>query len=150
MSALLAGHLVTEDLEREFREFLEAKKRRGEKLRIIVRPVAKARYIPSSPRGFQNFRAACRGVGDWCLASERLDALEDALKRRHMVGLPLPRKVIQNEDRSLTLFWHEASARCFVDGFMSTIGGSAGVPATKITNEFLDLLAFQARIQSAA
>ena len=62
----------------------------------------------------------------------------------------MPRKCVQNADRSITLFWEGAMARCFVDGFASTIGGTAGVPAKQITPELLDLLAFQARLQNSA
>jgi 2-phosphoglycerate kinase len=58
--------------------------------------------------------------------------------------------VLQNEDRSLTLFWEGITVRCFGDAFMSLIGGTSGVPATKISNELLDALGFQARIQRAS
>jgi hypothetical protein len=135
---------------RDFREFLEAKKRKREPLRFVAKPVASARYEPTSDAGFARFRQALRGVADFGRASERLDALEHALRARHGCGLPLPRKVIQNSDRSLTLFWNELMVRCFVDKFFGTIGGSDGVIVTKATNDLLDALAFQARIQRAS
>lgn len=134
---------------REFREFLAAKKRKRELLRLRGKGGGAAEYIPRHPAGFRNFRAALRGVGDWGQASERLDALEHALTARHAIGLPLPRKVMQNEDRSLTVFWEGFSVRCFRDGFASLLGGTAGAPAKSITRELLDALHFQARIQGA-
>lgn len=130
-------------------EFIRAKKRKREPIVIKPRGAGAASYKPTRPQGFANFRAALRGVGDWGRASERLDGLEDALKRRHGVGLPLPLEVLQNDDRSLGVFWSGCSVRCLPDGFVSLIGGTAGIPARKITNELLDLLAFQARIQRA-
>jgi hypothetical protein len=131
---------------REFREFLAAKKRKREPLRFTAKPIGCAIYKPSSARGFANFRTALRGVGDWGQASERLDRLEHALRARHQVGLPLPRKLMQNEDRSISVFWTGAMVRCFPDGFTSLIGGTEGVPARAVTRELLDLLAFQARL----
>lgn len=135
---------------REFREFLAAKRRKREPIIFRARGAGAASYVPSSPRGFENFRAALRGVGHWGRASERLDALEHALRKRHGVGLPLPRKVLQNPDGSLTLFWESVLVRCFVDGFLSTIGGVEGIRAKKVSRELLDALAFQVRIQRAS
>jgi hypothetical protein len=146
----IAGHVVTSELEREFREFLAAKKRKGEPVIRKAHGAGSASYRPSSPRGFANFRAALRGVGDWGQASERVDALEHSLRARHAVALPLPRKVIQNEDRSLTLFWQGVTARFLVDGVSVLAGGVAGVPSIGVTTELLDMLGFLARIQSAA
>lgn len=135
---------------RDFREFLAAKKRKREPMRWRGKAGATAIYRPRHAQGFANFRAALRGVGDWGQASERADALEHALKARHGVPLPLPRKVLQNEDRSLSFFWEGAMARCLPDGFVSLIGGTDGASARRVTPEFLDLLAFQARIQGAS
>lgn len=132
---------------REFREFLAAKRRKREPIKWQVKPVACATYVPSSAAGFARFRASLRGVGDFGQASERLDALEHSLRARHNCGLPLPRKVMQNEDRSLSIWWDGAMVRCLPDGFVSLIGGAQGLPAKAITTELLDLLAFQARIQ---
>lgn len=136
---------------REFREFIEAKRRKREPIKFTGKGVCEAEYTPRSAQGFANFRAALRGVSPWGQASEALDRLEFELTRRHAVGLPLPRRVMQNEDRSLTLWWGGDShlmVRCFVDRFFSLIGGATGVPAQKITRELLDALAFQHRIQS--
>lgn len=131
-------------LVNDFREFLAAKKRRREPLRIVAKPVAAASYTPRHAQGFANFRAALRGVGDWGCASERLDRLEHELRARHGVGLPMPRRVLQNSDRSLTVFWEGATVRCFVDGFASSIGG---MRAKTVTPDLLDMLAFAARVQ---
>lgn len=132
---------------RELRDFIATKKRKREPLRISAKSVACASYVPRHPQGFANFRAALRGVGDWGRASEYLDRLEHALRQAHDVGLPLPRRVLQNEDRSLTVFWEGATVRCLEDGFVSSIGGVEGIKAKKVTRELLDLLAFAARIQ---
>jgi hypothetical protein len=135
---------------RDFREFLEAKKRKREPLRWRARGATEATYVPRSASGFARFRAELRGVGDWGQASERVDSLEHALRARSGSGLPLPRKVIQNSDRSLSLFWTGAMVRCLPDGFVSLIGGVDGAQAKSVTPELLDLLAFQARIQGSA
>jgi hypothetical protein len=133
---------------REFREFLEAKKRKREPILRSARGRAEASYEPRSFAGFQRFRAALRGVGDWGQASERLDALEMALQKRHGVVLPVPRRIMQNEDRSVAVFWTGAMVRCLPDGFISMIGGAEGVKARSVTRELIDLLGFQARIQN--
>ncbi len=135
---------------RDFREFLAAKKRKREPIRIRGKGGGCATYIPRHAAGFANFRAALRGVGDWGRASEQLDALEHALRARHAVGLPLPRKVLQNEDRSLTLFWEAVSVRCFEDRMLTFIGGAQGIPVQGATRELLDALAFLARLQNAS
>lgn len=135
---------------RDFREFVAAKKRKREPIRLTARGGGAASYRPSSSVGFARFRAALRGVGDWGRASERLDALEHAVFCRHRVTLPMPRKVLQNEDGSLSLFWQGVTVRCFVDQTTVLIGGTAGIPSKTITTELLDMLAFQARIQGAA
>jgi len=135
---------------RDLREFLAAKKRKREPVVWRVDGVGEASYKPRHATGFANFRAALRGAGHWGQASEGVDRLDRALRKRHGVGLPLPNEVIQNADRSLSLFWEGLMVRCFRDGFVSLIGGTAGVPAKKITTELLDALAFQARIQQAS
>jgi hypothetical protein len=135
---------------RDFREFVAAKRRKREPIVFKAHGAGAASYQPRHAAGFERFRAALRGVGDWGRASERLDALEQALRSRHGCCFPLPNEVIQNDDRSLSMFWQGLMARCFEDGFVSLIGGSTGVPARKVTRELLDALAFQARIQKAS
>lgn len=138
---------------RDFREFVAAKKRKREPIRWRVRPVAEAIYEPRHPQGFANFREALRGVTPWGEASEGLDALDHALVKRHAVGLPLPRKVMQNSDRSLSLWWgpnEHLMVRCFPDRFFGLIGGAKGAPTSKVTTELLDALALQQRIQGAS
>jgi hypothetical protein len=135
---------------RDFREFVAAKRRKREPIRFKAHPVGAASYRPSSQQGFANFRAALRGVGDWGKASERVDSLEDALRRRHACRLPLPRKVIQNSDRSLTMFWQGVTVRFLVDGVSVLTGGVSGVPSAGVTTELLDMLAFQVRIQGTS
>ncbi len=138
---------------RDFRDFLAAKKRKREPLRWNANGVGVAIYTPRHRQGFANFRAALRGVGHWGLASEGLDRLETALRKRHQIGLPLPRKVMQNEDRSISVWWggdEHLMARCFTDRFFSLIGGAKGAPSQKVTTDFLDALALQSRIQNAS
>lgn len=133
---------------RDLREFLDAKKRKREPVRLKATGGATAVYAPRSFGDFTRFRSALR-VGDYGAASEGVDRLEHELRARNSVGLPLPRKLLQNEDRSLTLFWEGATVRSFPDRFVSVIGGTDGVTATRITSDLLDLLAFQSRIQRA-
>jgi hypothetical protein len=64
-----------------------------------------------------------------------------------MVKLPMPRKIVQNSDRSLTLWWgHGIMVRAFVDKFFSLLGGAKGLPAAQITTDLLDALAAHQRI----
>lgn len=132
---------------RDFREFLAAKKRKREPLRCVARGASAATYVPQSEQGFANFRAALRGVGDWGQASERVDGLADALHRRHGCALPLPRKVFQNPDRSLTFLWEGITVRVYPDRFTAMLGGMKGKPVTAITAEILDMLGFQAKLR---
>jgi hypothetical protein len=134
---------------RDLREFLAAKRRKREPIRWNARGATEAAYVPRSIAGFANFRAALRGVGDWGQASERVDAIADALRRRHGCELPLPRKVIQNGNRSLTLFWEGVTVCALPDGVRVLIGGTTGRQLNGVTNELLDMLGFQARVQRA-
>lgn len=132
---------------RDFREFMAAKKRKREPIRFTAKACGCASFTPRDARSFEQLRASMRDVADWGQASEKLDALERALIRRHGVRLPLPRRVLQNEDRSLSIWWHPgAMARCFPTGYLTTIGGANGVRAKKITRDFLDLLAFHVQM----
>jgi hypothetical protein len=131
---------------RDFREFLAAKKRKREPIRWDARASSEAVYIPGSAQGFANFRAALR-EGDFAEASERIDGLADALHRRGGCALPLPRKVVQNSDRSLTVFWDGVTVRAFTDGLSALVGGLNGLRSQGATPEILDMLAFQARVR---
>jgi hypothetical protein len=135
---------------RDLREFLAAKRRKREPIQWAARGAATATYVPKSARGFANFRTSLRGVGDWGRASERVDALADALRRRHGCDLPLPRKVIQNSDRSLTLFWESLTVRAFPNelGVTHRIGAT-GDPVRGVTTDLLDMLGFQAKVSRA-
>lgn len=135
---------------REFREFLAAKKRKREPLRWRGTGAAEAMYRPSSHEGLANFRAALRRVDDWGQASERLDRIEHALRARSGHGFPLPHKVMQNSDRSLSVFWEGAMIRCLPDGVVSLIGGVGGIHSKGVSTELLDLLAFRARIERSS
>ena len=129
---------------RDLREFLAAKKRKREPLRFAAKGVAESTYVPQHIQGFANFRAALR-LSDFGQASVELDRLVDALRRRHGVELPLPRKLIQNADRSITVFWEGLTIRAFTDGVVTLTGGKN--PTRGVTTELLDMLAFQARVK---
>ena len=131
---------------RDLRDFIAAKRRKREPLRWSAKGAAAATYIPREARGFANFREALRLSSDWSQAAEKIDALATALARRHSCDLPLPRKVIQNSDRSITLFWAQLTVRAFPDQLTAMIGGSSGEPVRGITSDILDMLAFQAKI----
>ncbi len=132
---------------REFREFLAAKERKREGIRWKAHAPSEATYVPKGAQGFARFRAVLRDVSDWAAASEHVDSLAAALRRRHQCDLPLPRKVVQNTDCSLTVFWEALTVRAFPDGLVSIVGGTTGAPIKGATNEILDMLAFQARLQ---
>lgn len=135
---------------RDLREFIAAKKRKREPIRWSARGATAAAYVPQSARGFANFCAALRLAADWGQASERLDELAHALRARHACELPTPRKVLQNSDRSLTLFWQGLTVRAFPDqGITVLLGGTTGAPVRGVTTDVLDMLAFQARLQNA-
>lgn len=129
---------------RDLREFIAAKKRKREPLRFSAKGVSESTYIPRHAEGFSNFRAALR-LSDFGRASEHVDRVAAALWRRHGVGLPLPRKVLQNADYSVTLFWEGLTLRAFPEGVASMTDGKQ--PTRGITTEILDMLAFQTRMQ---
>lgn len=139
--------VVSPSVYREFREFLEAKRIKREPLRFKGKAMAEASFVPASHWHFSEFRERLRGVGDWGRASERFDALEHALVNRGS-SLPLPRKVFQNDDMSITMMWEQVTVRCFVDGMHAMIGGAAGISLNHVTPELLDALAFQATLQA--
>lgn len=128
---------------RELREFIAAKRRKREPLRFAAKGVAESTYIPRHAQGFANFRAALR-MSDFGQASEQLDRLGAALFRRHAVELPLPRKLIQNADYSITVFWEGLTIRAFPDGVVTLTDGKN--PTRGVSTELLDMLGFQARV----
>lgn len=132
---------------RDLREFLEAKRRKREPIVWNVKGAACATLVPPDRLTFTTHMAQLAMGHDFGRACERFTRLCAELRRRHAVGVPLPRKVMQNSDRSLSFFWEGISVQCREDGFVSCIGGTAGMVATKITRELLDALAFQVRIQ---
>lgn len=147
----MAGVVIAN--ERDAREFVEAKRRKREPIRIYGDGAAEAVYLPTSAADFARFRGALRETADWGRASEGIDALEFELGARRQLGMPTPNKVIQNEDSSLSLFWKSgeasAMARFFVDGVFTMIGGADGPKARGVTPEFVDALAMIARMKAA-
>jgi hypothetical protein len=134
---------------RDLRELLAAKKRKREPLRFRAEGVVQASMRPRDARAFEHLRALLRSNRDFGRASERLDALEHALRKRSGLGLPLPNEVIQNPDRSLALFWDGGvSVRAFREGLAYLIGGSAGKPGKGVTLELVEALTLRARFQA--
>jgi len=129
---------------RDLREFIAAKRRKREPLRFIAKGAAEFTYVPQTDRGFANFRAALR-QSDFGQASEQLDGVAAALRRRHATELPLPRKLLQNADYSITVFWDGLTIRAFPDGVVTLTDGKN--PTRGVSNELLDMLGFQARIK---
>lgn len=134
---------------RDMREYVAAKRRKREPLRFVAKGAGCADYAPRDRLGFSRIRGSLRGVGDWGRASERIDSLEHALRKRTGATLPLPRRLVQNEDRSLSLFYDELSVRAFPDGVAFLVGGSGGHLSQGVKPELLEALAFRARLQSA-
>jgi hypothetical protein len=136
---------------RDLVEFLRAKRARREPVRFHAHGVAEATYHPRDAAGFARLRRRLRESRDFSDALDRLDALEHALRKRGGVPIPTPRKLMQNSDRSLSIWWGDsAMVRLFPDGMISMIGGTAGVKAKRVTPELLDLLAFQTRLAGGA
>lgn len=139
--------LVSHD-PREVREFLAAKKSKREPLRFEGHGQAAADFVPRSAANFANFRQRLIGATDWGHASERIEQLEHELIRRHGHGLPVPRKVIQNSNRSISLMFRDGLAVCHADGVVTVIGkGNEARRTVGITPEFLGLLHMQTRLQ---
>jgi hypothetical protein len=132
---------------REVREFVQAKKRKREPIRWHAEGVTEAKCEPRTLADFTSLRVGMRETVDFGRASEQLDALESALFFRHSLRIPKPRKVMQNTDRSISIWWRGVMVRCFQDGFVSLIGGPLGLPSKRITNELLDCLAQMQRKQ---
>jgi hypothetical protein len=142
----MSGHVIIAN-PRDAREFVEAKRRKREPIHWHAQGVTEACCKPRTLADFTALRAGLRGAPDFGHASERLDSLEVALFRRHMVKLPNPRKVMQNSDRSLTIWWGNGiMVRAFTDKFFSLLGGAKGIPAPTITTDLLDALAAHQRI----
>lgn len=135
---------------RDLVEFLRAKRARREPVRLHAHGVAEATYHPRDASGFARIRRRLRESRDFSDALDRLDALEHALRKRCGVPLPTPRKLMQNSDRSLSMWWEGAMVRLFPTGMISMIGGASGVKAKRVTPELLDLLAFQVRLAGGA
>lgn len=95
--------------------------------------------------GFQQLRALLRANNSFANALDRLDAIEHALERKHKVKLPCPRRLLQNGDCSLTLFWGGITLRCFAEGCAALIGGQHGAQVVGIKPELLAALAIQAK-----
>lgn len=134
---------------RDVREFVTSKRRKREPIRWQVDGAAEAVCCPSTMADFEGLRAGLRASQDFGRASERLDALEHALFARHLTRFSKPRKIVQNADLSLTLWWgDEIMIRCFVNGMVSLVGGAKGMVAKAITSELLDALAFAGKIHA--
>jgi len=133
---------------RDLREFVAAKRKRGEKLRIRGKGAARAMVRIQGASHFASLRSALRASPWFGGAQERLDALDRQLRSRHGVPLPVPEEVLQDEDCSVSCFWGGVSVRSHADGFVSLIGGTAGHAERSVTPQLLGALALKSRMQA--
>lgn len=146
MQLILSHCRSVVDVVREFREFVASKRIKREPIWLTVRGVSRASFKPRDAHAFADIRLAMRGNGDFGRASERIDALERELQRRHGCWLPLPEEVVQNTDRSVFLSWAGISVRAYPHGLGYLIGGTSGQVGKGYRRELLDALAFRAKI----
>lgn len=148
MGLLFARNIV--DAVREFREFREAKRIRREPIRVNLRGVQRSVCKPRSMGDVTSLRARLRENPDYARASEQMDRLESALRRRWQHGFPLPEDVVQESDRSLWMSWGNGlTVRAFPDFIGSCVGGTAGEVKRGITDTLLDALHMASRIRVA-
>lgn len=149
MGLLLYARSVA-DAVREYREFREAKRIKREPLRLKLSGVQRSTCHPKSQGELDGLREQLRGIGDYGGASEQLDKLEDALRRRWSHGFPLPEDFVQEADRSLWMSWGNGlTVRAFPDFLGSVVGGTAGEVKRGITDTLLDALHMASRIRIA-
>lgn len=117
---------------REVREFVAAKRRRGERIRATLKGVAEAVCLPPSGAAARAYLDRLRAAPHWGEHLRQLDELERAFGRVHARPLPAPRKIRLNADVSLTLHFRSPDAhrtimlRIYERGAVAIIGGSLG------------------------
>lgn len=129
---------------RDVREFLASKRIKREPLKWRAKGAARAEILPRDARHFARLRQSIRHSSDFGRASERIDRLERELSKRD-TPLPLPRKMIQEEDRSVSLFWNGLMVRAFPDGFVFIIEGKH--PGKGYARELIEALILRSRMQ---
>jgi hypothetical protein len=131
---------------RELREFVRSKRVKREPIRVVADGAGRAEYRPRNAQHFARLREQIRLSAHFGKASERIDALERELKTRDIHALPLPRKMIQDEDCSVHLFWNACSVRAFPHGFVYVLQGTH--PGQGYARELLEALTITAKMQS--
>jgi len=95
------------DNPRELRNFLEAKRRKREPVRLQAHgSVAASCEITSRPQWKDLFRQLCQN-NSFAQAAESVDYLDTAVRGFGADELPTPSEVVQNADKSLTIGWKE-------------------------------------------
>lgn len=112
--------------ERDVHEFLGFKKRRGEPVNVEVNVGAQASGVVFSRPELERLRGALRENPSFARASERLDDMEHALRKRRGVPFPLPVELKQGADGTLGLVWRGITAAANVDGIVSIVVGADG------------------------
>jgi hypothetical protein len=139
------------DNPREFREFAQAKELKREKIRLNGHGVARATSTISSRLQFTQLRAALRSNGDFGPAAESLDALERELVRFGGRRFPVPNQVIQNEGKTVSVFWSEVSV--IAGGGLRIaylIGGTEGARGDGLHPDLCRQLVFLEQLQSSS
>lgn len=142
MNVLIHGRPAS---ERDVREFLGYKKRRGEPVRVDIDMAAQASAVISDRIQFASIRQSLRAILQFGRASERLDALEHELRLRRGIALPLPDRLMQNADGTLGLVWPGITVAANVDALVWLIGGPTGSQGEGLAPALVDSLAHLAK-----
>ncbi len=128
------------DAVRDVRDFVAAKRRKREPIRLNVRGVTRSPCKPKSLADFVNLRSGLRRSAHFGRASEHLDRLEHEIRARWGHGFPLPEEVVQESDCSIWIAWGGVTVRAFPGFLGSVIGGTAGEIKKGITPALLDAI----------
>ena len=129
---------------RELRNLLESKRIKREPSVFTAKGAARAVARADGGTKFAHLRNELRSNVHFSRAVKHLDELQSMLWRRHQAHVPKPKGLTQNEDSSISVFWEGLSLRAFPDAVVTLIQRR---PAKGITNDFLDALAFLAKVQ---
>lgn len=121
-------------------EFVRAKASRREPIRFVARGAAEAVYTLRDESSWVMLIRRLRRSNDFADAVAKLDEIRAELLKKHGVVLPAPRKLQQNSDRSLSVWWDNVMVRAFDRGVVSII---AKRPSCGVTSELLAALAME-------
>lgn len=135
---------------REIREFMESKRIKREPWRVSGAAQATARWHDGAGSDLRGLLGGLRG-SPFSDAADRLSALANAFRRRSGIKLPKPRAIMQNQDKSLSVFWGPEGTGITVmarkEGVAGLIGGTTGRVIKGISNDLLDALWAQALLK---